>query len=80
MELFEVDRSVFWGTQREVFNTRQKESADESFESIMCEVVTDRTDLTELEVTSLACTGSVLCESEFDQEKCKQRGKKKRQM
>ena len=27
---------------------------------MMCEVVTDRTDLTELEITSLTCTGYVL--------------------
>ena len=60
MNFFEVYRSVFWGTQREVLITRQNESADESFESMMCEVVTDRTDLTELEITSLTCTGYVL--------------------
>ena len=40
-----------------VINTRQNESADESFESIMGEIVTDRTDLTDLEIRSLTCRG-----------------------
>ena len=39
------------------------------FESIVSEIVTDRTDSTELEIASLTCTGYVLLETKrFDQE------------
>ena len=44
-------------------NARQNESPDESFESIVGEIATDRTELTELNIAvSLTRTGYVLLE------------------
>ena len=50
-------------------NARQNESLDESFESIVGEIATDRTELTELDIAvSLTRTGYVLLERDFDQD------------
>ena len=43
---------------------RQNESAHESFENIVREIVTDRTDWTELEIATLTCTEYVFLERE----------------
>ena len=43
---------------------RQNKSADGSFQSIMGEIVAERTDLTELEIVNLICTGYMLLEKE----------------
>ena len=47
-----------------VINMRQNKSADGSFQSIMGEIVAERTDLTELEIVNLICTGYMLLEKE----------------
>lgn len=47
-----------------VINTRQNESTDRTFDSIVSEIMTDRIDSTELEIANLTRTGNVLLEGE----------------
>lgn len=47
-----------------VINTRQNESTDRTFDSIVSEIMTDRTDSAALEIASLTRTGNVLLEGE----------------